>query len=69
MAYQGAFVIDRCSHLIHDLFRGSGGRALYTKHPIQRHLRDIFAMTQHAALDLDHLGFEHGAALLEEGRA
>jgi hypothetical protein len=32
---------------------------------MQRHFRDIHAMTQHAALDLDIMGDRYGKALLE----
>lgn len=59
-----SFVVDRCSRVVLQLFRGSGGRAIYENNPLQRHFRDIHAMTQHAAMDADGTGETYGRALL-----
>ena len=63
--YDAAFVMDACSRSALALFRGSGGRALYASSPLQRHFRDIHAMTQHVAMDLDRAGETYGKLLLQ----
>jgi len=63
--YDAAFIMDACSRAAVLLFRGSGGRALYESHPLQRHFRDIHAMTQHVAMDLDRAGETYGRLLLQ----
>lgn len=64
--YNCAFVIDRASYVIGRLFRGSGGKALRDDNPIQRHFRDVHAMTQHVGADLDVHGLRYGSKLIEE---
>lgn len=61
--YDAPFVMDSCSRAALELFRGSGGSALRDSHPLQRHFRDIHAMTQHVAMDLDRAGETYGRAL------
>jgi alkylation response protein AidB-like acyl-CoA dehydrogenase len=65
ICYHTAFVIDACSQAVLRLYRGSGGRALYETNPLQRHLRDIHAMTQHATMDMDFAGELYGQALFQ----
>ncbi len=65
VAYDCAFVVDRCSHAVYRLFRGSGGKALYLQNPLQRYFRDVHGMTQHAVADMDTLGLAYGAMLTE----
>jgi 3-hydroxy-9,10-secoandrosta-1,3,5(10)-triene-9,17-dione monooxygenase len=63
IAYDVPFIIDTCSHAVLELFRGSGGRAIHESNPLQRYFRDIHAMTQHAAMDMDRAGELYGGAL------
>jgi alkylation response protein AidB-like acyl-CoA dehydrogenase len=64
IVYDVPFIVDTCSRAILQLFRGSGGRALYESNALQRHFRDIHAMTQHAAMDTDGAGETYGQALI-----
>jgi 3-hydroxy-9,10-secoandrosta-1,3,5(10)-triene-9,17-dione monooxygenase len=61
--YDAPFIMDACSRAVLQLFRGSGGKALHDTNPLQRHLRDIQAMTQHVAMDLDRAGETYGKLL------
>jgi 3-hydroxy-9,10-secoandrosta-1,3,5(10)-triene-9,17-dione monooxygenase len=63
--YDVPFVVDACSRAVLALFRGSGGRAVHDTNPLQRYFRDIHAMTQHAALDLDGAGETYGGLLFQ----
>ncbi|HEY4181379.1 MAG TPA: acyl-CoA dehydrogenase family protein [Kofleriaceae bacterium] len=63
--YDGALVIHACSAAIDQLYRGSGGRSLYESSPLQRHVRDINAITQHVIADLDVYGEAYGKAVME----
>ena len=63
--YDAPFIMDACSRAALQLFRGSGGKALYETHPLQRHFRDIHAMTQHVAMDLDRAGETYGRLLFQ----
>lgn len=65
ICYHTAFLIDACSQAVLRLFRGSGGRVLYETSPLQRHFRDIHAMTQHATMDMDFAGELYGQAILQ----
>jgi alkylation response protein AidB-like acyl-CoA dehydrogenase len=63
--YDAPFIMDACSRAVVDLFRGSGGKVLFESNPLQRHFRDIHAMTQHVAMDLDRAGETYGRLLLQ----
>ena len=63
--YDAPFIMDACSRAVVQLFRGSGGKALYESNPLQRHFRDIHAMTQHVAMDLDRAGETYGRLLFQ----
>jgi 3-hydroxy-9,10-secoandrosta-1,3,5(10)-triene-9,17-dione monooxygenase len=65
ICYHTAFLIDACSRAVLQLYRGSGGRVLYETSPLQRHFRDIHAMTQHATMDLDFAGELYGQSLFQ----
>ncbi len=65
ISYDVPFVIDSCGRAVRRLYRGSGGRILYENNPLQRHFRDVHAMTQHAVLDMDGAGEIYGRALLQ----
>ncbi|MEU7646308.1 acyl-CoA dehydrogenase family protein [Streptomyces huasconensis] len=43
-----AHVTDVCRSALLDLFRACGGAAVHEQHPLQRRLRDILALGQHA---------------------
>jgi 4-hydroxyphenylacetate 3-monooxygenase len=59
-----AYGVECCARAVDRLFRGSGGRALYEDNLLQRYFRDMHAVTQHAAADLDVLGERRGRAIL-----
>ena len=63
--YDAPFIMDACSRAVVQLFRGSGGKALYESSPLQRHFRDIHAMTQHVAMDIDRAGETYGRLLFQ----
>jgi hypothetical protein len=63
--YDAPFVMDACSRAVARLFRASGGKVLYDDNPLQRHFRDIHAMTQHVAMDLDRAGETYGRLLFQ----
>lgn len=63
--YDATWIIHACSGAIDLLYRGSGGRAIYESSPLQRHVRDINAITQHVIADLDFYGEAYGRVLLE----
>ena len=63
--YDAPFIMDACSRAVVRLFRGSGGKALYENNPLQRRFRDVHAMTQHVAMDLDRAGETYGRLLLQ----
>ncbi|HEX7235628.1 MAG TPA: acyl-CoA dehydrogenase family protein [Gammaproteobacteria bacterium] len=65
--YDAPFIMDACSRAAVRLFRGSGGKVLYEDNPLQRHFRDIHAMTQHVAMDLDRAAETYGRLLLQNG--
>jgi alkylation response protein AidB-like acyl-CoA dehydrogenase len=65
IAYDVPYIIDSCSRAVLRLFRGSGGRAIYETSALQRHFRDIHAMTQHAAADADGAWESYGRKLFE----
>jgi 3-hydroxy-9,10-secoandrosta-1,3,5(10)-triene-9,17-dione monooxygenase len=64
MLFDVAYVVDVCARAVDRLFRASGGRALYDHNPLQRLFRDMHAITQHAAVDLDAAGERYGKWLL-----
>jgi 3-hydroxy-9,10-secoandrosta-1,3,5(10)-triene-9,17-dione monooxygenase len=66
--YDAPFIMDACSRAVVQLFRGSGGKALYENSPLQRHFRDIHAMTQHVAMDLDRAGETYGRLLFQNSQ-
>jgi 3-hydroxy-9,10-secoandrosta-1,3,5(10)-triene-9,17-dione monooxygenase len=66
--YDAPFIMDACSRAALALFRGSGGKALYESNPLQRHFRDIHAMTQHVAMDIDRAGETYGRLLFQNAQ-
>jgi alkylation response protein AidB-like acyl-CoA dehydrogenase len=64
-AHGAATVVELCSRSVSRLYRGSGGSALYETSPLQRHFRDMHAITQHPGVSLDILREAYGKALFE----
>jgi len=60
-------VVESCRRTMEIIYRGSGGNALYEKSPMQRYFRDVNAITQHAALDIDCALERYGRTLLASG--
>ncbi|MBO0747305.1 MAG: acyl-CoA dehydrogenase family protein [Acidimicrobiaceae bacterium] len=59
------YVSETCVDVVSNLFRYGGGRALSLSHPMQRHLRNLFAARQHLAATEEH--YETlGRALIED---
>lgn len=48
------YVSETCLDVVSNLFRYGGGRALSLSHPMQRHLRNLFAARQHLAATEEH---------------
>lgn len=57
-------VVELCRRTVEIVYRGSGGGALYDRAAMQRYFRDLNAITQHAALDIDAALERYGRALL-----
>ncbi len=66
ICYDTAFIVDACSRAVLRLFRGSGARVIHESSPLQRHMRDIHAMTQHASMDTDCVGEIYGRKLFQD---
>lgn len=59
------YVSETCVDVVSDLFRYGGGRALSLSHPMQRHLRNLFAARQHLAATEEHYEV-FGRALIQD---
>lgn len=64
MFFDAAYIVGCCTRAVDRLFAGSGGKALYQTNPMQRHFRDMHAMSLHAAADIDTAGELFGRSLL-----
>lgn len=62
------YVSETCLDVVSDLFRYGGGRALALSHPMQRHLRNLFAARQHLAATEEHYEVL-GRALIKDWNA
>jgi alkylation response protein AidB-like acyl-CoA dehydrogenase len=62
------YVAETCLSVVSDLFRYGGGRALALSHPMQRHLRNLFAARQHLAATEEHYEVL-GRALIDDWSA
>lgn len=62
------YVSETCLEVVSDLFRYGGGRVLALSHPMQRHLRNLFAARQHLAATEEHYEAA-GRELIEEWSA
>jgi alkylation response protein AidB-like acyl-CoA dehydrogenase len=62
--YDAAYIVAVCARAVDRVYAASGGRALYDESPLQRGFRDMHAITQHAATNLDDAGERYGQFLL-----
>ena len=69
MTFDAAYTVELCSRAVDQLFRASGGKALYKDNPLQRLFRDVHAMRQHAAIDIDNSYDTYGKVLIENPEA
>ena len=57
---QSAFAVNQAREAIETLWSCYGAQGLYTRDPIQRHLRDVIAMNQHFSFNFDIAGAAFG---------
>jgi 3-hydroxy-9,10-secoandrosta-1,3,5(10)-triene-9,17-dione monooxygenase len=57
---QSAFAVNQAREAIETLWSCYGAQGLYTRDPIQRHLRDAIAMNQHFSFNFDIAGAAFG---------
>jgi len=57
---QSAFAVNQSREAVETLWSCYGAQALYTRDPLQRHLRDIFAIGQHFSFNFDIAGAAFG---------
>lgn len=61
-----AWVVETCTRAVDALYTAGGGSALYESSPLQRRLRDIHTLTQHASVQ-ESVFASAGAELLGKG--
>jgi alkylation response protein AidB-like acyl-CoA dehydrogenase len=66
--FEAAFIARQCLDAVEALFAASGGHAIFTDNPLQRHLRDLIAVCTHRGLYLDESGLNFGRSTLSIGR-
>ena len=57
---QSAFAVNQAREAVETLWSCYGAQGLYTRDPIQRHLRDVIAMGQHFSFNFDIAGAAFG---------
>jgi len=57
---QGAFAVNQAREAVETLWSCYGAQGLYTRDPLQRHLRDAIAMAQHFSFNFDIAGSAFG---------
>ena len=57
---QSAFAVNQAREAVETLWSCYGAQGLYTRDPIQRHLRDVIAMNQHFSFNFDIAGAAFG---------
>jgi len=57
---QSAFAVDQAREAVENLWSCYGAQGLYTRDPLQRHLRDVLAMNQHFSFNFDIAGAAYG---------
>ena len=57
---QSAFAVNQAREAVEALWSCYGAQGLYTRDPLQRHLRDLFAIQQHFSFNFDIAGAAYG---------
>jgi 3-hydroxy-9,10-secoandrosta-1,3,5(10)-triene-9,17-dione monooxygenase len=57
---QSAFAVNQARDAVETLWSCYGAQGLYTRDPLQRHLRDVFAINQHFSFNFDIAGAAFG---------
>ena len=55
-----AFAVNQSREAVETLWSCYGAQGLYTRDPLQRHLRDVLAMAQHFSFNFDIAGSAYG---------
>jgi 3-hydroxy-9,10-secoandrosta-1,3,5(10)-triene-9,17-dione monooxygenase len=66
---QSAFAVNQAREAVETLWSCYGAQGLYTRDPLQRHLRDVFASSQHFSFNFDIAGAAYGLHALGGGYA
>jgi 3-hydroxy-9,10-secoandrosta-1,3,5(10)-triene-9,17-dione monooxygenase len=59
-----AFAVSQSREAVETLWSCYGAQGLYTRDPLQRHLRDVLAISQHFSFNFDIAGAAYGLAAL-----
>ena len=59
-----AFAVNQCREAVETLWSCYGAQGLYTRDPLQRHLRDVLAISQHFSFNFDIAGSAFGTVAL-----
>jgi 3-hydroxy-9,10-secoandrosta-1,3,5(10)-triene-9,17-dione monooxygenase len=59
-----AFAVSQAREAIEVLWSCYGAQGLYTRDPLQRHLRDVLAISQHFSFNFDIVGSAYGLLAL-----
>lgn len=59
-----AFAVNQAREAVETLWSCYGAQGLYTRDPLQRHLRDVLAINQHFSFNFDIAGSAYGLAAL-----
>src|SRR5262249_58943391 len=57
---QTAFAVNQSHEAVETLWSCYGAQGLYTRDPLQRHLRDVIAIAQHFSFNFDIAGAAFG---------
>ncbi|HML12175.1 MAG TPA: acyl-CoA dehydrogenase family protein [Xanthobacteraceae bacterium] len=66
---QSAFAVSQAREAVETLWSCYGAQGLYTRDPLQRHLRDVLAINQHFSFNFDIAGAAYGLHALGEAYA
>jgi hypothetical protein len=55
-----AFAVNQAREAVEALWSCYGAQGLYTRDPLQRHLRDVLAIAQHFSFNFDIAGSAYG---------
>ena len=66
---QSAFAVNQAREAVETLWSCYGAQGLYTRDPLQRHLRDVMAISQHFSFNFDIAGSAFGLHALGGGYA